>query len=716
VARSSIELIVDASNAINPLKRVTSETRKLEAAVRDANGRLRDAKGRFVAVGNSAKKSAGGISSLTGAVKKLAIAAAVVGAGKFIFAKTAELEKQTRSLQVLTGSLDTAKGIIEELQAFGAVTPFTSSELIDTAKRLKAFGVETTKLVDITKRLGDVAGATGADLGGITTAFGQIQAKGKLQTEELLQLQERGVDLAGVLKKEYNLTGEEFSKALQKGQISAEAAEFALKKLTDTGGMYANGAISQSDTLAGKFSTLIDSIEELARKIGEILKPAIKGILDLAILAIGEINSLIFAATNPGAVSARRDIEQGRFPTNVQGARELFEGTGPGGKGLSGIIKQAQEFSRSGFFGGTFDQIQNRLMQERLKEMDAAAKPKVTPEALTAPALTTGTGTGTGTGSTKTLRERKDLTAEMNALLEKQQQLAHSTDEIAKSRIKLEIEYQRILEAQMLPLVEQRAVRDAEIAHEKDIAKVMTEKFNLIAKSNEVRLDGVKNVFENVFAEGQKIDDQIKGQEEKMRNLYKSIGDSIQSGIVDSLVAAVDGTKNLAEIAQGVLKDIGKTLIQFGLNTFFNSLGSGGSGGLGDAIGRLFKADGGPVAGGNPYIVGERGPELFVPGRSGQVVSNEGMKAAMNRYQRTGGASSGLASGGAADTDGVGAVGGAAIDVRYTVERINNVDYVTAEQFQQGMQQAAQRGATEGERRTMRSLQNSTAVRRSLAF
>ena len=711
MARSSIELIVDASKAINPLKTVTAATTKLDSATKGMNQRLRDSKRRFSAQGKSAKKASSDIQGLTGAVKGFVTAAALAGAAKFVFANTAELEKQTRSLQVLTGSLDTAKGIISELQDFGAVTPFTSTELIDTAKRLKAFGVETTKLVDITKRLGDVAGATGADLGGITTAFGQIQAKGKLQTEELLQLQERGVDLAGVLKKEYNLTGEEFSKALQKGQISAEAAEFALKKLTNTGGMYADGAISQSDTLSGKLSTLVDNVQRIAQALGALLAPMLKKIFDLTNNALTQINDLMFAMTNPGAASARKAIQGGRLPFNVQGAAELFEGTGVGGRGLEGMREASTQLAK---MGGNRRDILLRLMQNRLAEMDAKNVPQIDAAPLTLPPLTT--ESRTGAGSKKTLRERKDLTVEMNALLEKQQQLAHSTDEIAKSRIKLEIEYQRILEAQMLPLEEQRAMRDAEIAHEKNIAKVMAEKLNLIAKSNEVRLDGVKNVFENVFAEGQKIDDALEQQAEKMRNLYKSIGDSIQSGIVDALSAAVDGTKSLAEVAQGVLKDIGRTLIQFGLNTFFNSLGSGGTGGAGGALSRLFKADGGPVAGGNPYIVGERGPELFVPGQSGQVVSNEGMKAAMNRYQRTGGASSGLASGGAADTDGVGAVGGAAIDVRYTVERINNVDYVTAEQFQQGMQQAAQRGATEGERRTMRSLQNSTAVRRSLAF
>lgn len=38
-----------------------------------------------------------------------------------------------------------------------------------------------------------------------------------------------------------------------------------------------------------------------------------------------------------------------------------------------------------------------------------------------------------------------------------------------------------------------------------------------------------------------------------------------------------------------------------------------------------FRANGGPVSAGSPYIVGERGPELFVPGRSGSIVPNDKM-------------------------------------------------------------------------------------------
>lgn len=91
---------------------------------------------------NRVNKAAG---TLQGTVGKLVGAFAGIQAAKFVFFKTAELETQTRSLKVLTGSLGNAQKIIKELQQFGAVTPFTSSELIETAKRLKAFGFETEK-------------------------------------------------------------------------------------------------------------------------------------------------------------------------------------------------------------------------------------------------------------------------------------------------------------------------------------------------------------------------------------------------------------------------------------------------------------------------------------------------------------------------------------------------------------------------------------------
>ena len=233
MAQSTVRLIVDAQNAINPLKRVNDQTKILSKNTNALKGRLDKSNKSLRDTGKSAKTAQTGVKGLVGALKPLLAALAVVGTARFVFVKTAELETQRKSLEVLTGSLEKTNKIIKELQDFGSVTPFTSSELIEQSKRLKAFGFETDELADSVKRLSDIAGATGADLSGIATAFGQIRAKGKLQQEENLQLLERGVDITTELKRITKLQGEEFESAMRKGEIGADLVNQAFLNLTD---------------------------------------------------------------------------------------------------------------------------------------------------------------------------------------------------------------------------------------------------------------------------------------------------------------------------------------------------------------------------------------------------------------------------------------------------------------------------------------------------
>ena len=307
MAVANIAIEVNGQQAANALKQITTASRQLESAVgstttkiNNQNSATSSASNQLKGYTRSTQVATSATNGLKGAVTSLLGAFTAISAAKFVFAKTAELETQTRSLEVLTGSITKAKTIIQELQQLGAVTPFTSTELIDSAKRLNAFGVEGDKVVETTRRLADVAGATGAELQGLVTAYGQVQAKGRLQGEELLQFQERGVALQEELRKMYGLSGEEFQKALSKGRISAEAVEVAVKRLTDAGGKYANGAIAQSDTLQGKFSTLTDGVEQLARTIGVVLTPALKAIFAQAIQVIDAINAALAAGRGGG--------------------------------------------------------------------------------------------------------------------------------------------------------------------------------------------------------------------------------------------------------------------------------------------------------------------------------------------------------------------------------------------------------------------------------
>ena len=287
MAVANIAIVVNGQQAANALKQITTASRQLESAVGGTTAKVNNQNAATSSASNQLKgytKSTQAATAATngfkGAATNLLGVFTAISAAKFVFAKTAELQAQTKSLEVLTGSASKANQIIKELQQLGAVTPFTSTELIDSAKRLNAFGVEGDKVVGTTRRLADVAGATGAELQGLVTAYGQVQAKGRLQGEELLQFQERGVALQEELRKMYGLSGEEFQKALSKGRISAEAVEVAIQRLTDAGGKYANGAVAQSGTLQGKFSTLQDSVDELARVIGQKLAPALSSFID----------------------------------------------------------------------------------------------------------------------------------------------------------------------------------------------------------------------------------------------------------------------------------------------------------------------------------------------------------------------------------------------------------------------------------------------------
>jgi tape measure domain-containing protein len=628
MAESIVKLIVDATQGVRSLGRFKKATNEVEGAFIDANGRLRDAKGRFLAAGAAADKASLSFGNLSKTLSVLAAKATaaftIVQAARFVFVKTAEIEKQAKSLEVLTGSVDKAKNIIKELQDFGSVTPFTSSELIETAKRLKAFGVDTEKLVETTKRLGDVAGATGADLDGIATAYGQIQAKGKLQTEELLQLQERGVDLAGVLKKEYGLTGEEFSKALQKGQISAEAAEFALRKLTETGGQYAGGAIAQSDTLSGKFSTLQDNIDSLARRIGAVLSPAIKGVVGLAIDALNTVNQLLTASERSKA-----------FGLNIQQRKK--------------ILRQAEEEAKEIALirgGGKLDPaVFNQLKQERERDLIEAYGfeqgliiPEITaPKIAELPALSAGTSKSTGRTGRATrrgpdpvgvARNLAQLAKDRVQAFEDQALLASAVNETERKNFQLNIDIaelqknakgfaQEDVDAQIAARIALENKRNEAEAYKKTIAETAKEEADSLAR--------FLSDFDAAF---QELDAKAKAQADKMDALYASIGQTISTSIVDSLTAAVDGTKRLSDVASDTLRSLASILLKFGLNSLLGGLA--GDDGVG-VFSKLFgRAKGGTVMGGTSYIVGERGPELFTPGRSGSIAPNSSMGGGAN--------------------------------------------------------------------------------------
>ena len=107
------------------------------------------------------------------------------------------------------------------------------------------------------------------------------------------------------------------------------------------------------------------------------------------------------------------------------------------------------------------------------------------------------------------------------------------------------------------------------------------------------------------------------------------------------------------------------------------------------------RAAGGPVTGQQPYMVGERGPELFVPGTGGSVVNNNDLRSAM------GGGSNGSKA--------------PVLNMKFETTSINGVEYVSRDQLESAMavtrRQAANDGASRGMNMTLDKIQNSPSTR-----
>jgi|GEM_PF-1525936 len=128
----------------------------------------------------------------------------------------------------------------------------------------------------------------------------------------------------------------------------------------------------------------------------------------------------------------------------------------------------------------------------------------------------------------------------------------------------------------------------------------------------------IRSQVEAQISQNDVLKAQIKSAEE-LKGLYSDIGMTIKSGVIDAIQGAIDGTKSLQDVATGLLNKIANKLLDVATNfALFGTMSGTGTGG-GLLGGLIPRAKGGSVSGGTPYLVGERGPELFMPGRSGGI-------------------------------------------------------------------------------------------------
>lgn len=207
--------------------------------------------------------------------------------------------------------------------------------------------------------------------------------------------------------------------------------------------------------------------------------------------------------------------------------------------------------------------------------------------------------------------------------------------------------------------------------------------------------DNMGNAFGQAF---QEIINGSSSAQEALANMMRSIGENFIN-----MAAQIIAKQTTMVILGTILKALGIGGGAFGGGGFSsNAAGFGGSVDAGiPALPNIpdysgaFRANGGPVSAGSPYVVGEHGPELFVPGRNGSVVSNSGLRDAM----------------GAAP----GSSGSPVLSMSFQTTSIGGVEYVSRDQLEAAMaetrRQATRDGASRGMSMTLDRIKQSPQTR-----
>ncbi|MBV8971634.1 MAG: tail tape measure protein [Sphingomonadaceae bacterium] len=109
-------------------------------------------------------------------------------------------------------------------------------------------------------------------------------------------------------------------------------------------------------------------------------------------------------------------------------------------------------------------------------------------------------------------------------------------------------------------------------------------------------------------------------------------GSAIDSALTKAIKNGSLGFDDLKKVALATLAEIAASAVKADLGAIFGGGSDGGGsllGSLGGAVASLFggapgRATGGPVTGGQAYLVGERGPEVFVPTAAGRIAPAAG--------------------------------------------------------------------------------------------
>jgi len=596
------------------------------------------------------QNSLGGLGS---AAKLAGGAIAAIGAARIgrAFLNTArQIETLQQRFKFLFGTAEEGAKAFDQLADFAGTVPFSLEEIAAASGVLAVVSKDAEELRTNLELTGNVAAVTGLDF---RTAGEQIQRSlsGGIGAADLLR--EKGVRNLLGFKDGVKVTAEETAEALERvfgpdgkfGEAALALAStfdglvsmvgdkmFNFQRLVmDAGPFDFLKAIvgTLNDTLSEQFGDIEKAAERIGAGIVHSAETAIVGsgyILDAMMpvfKVFQESYNNILAATN-------------QLPATIKTLGVIgFLLLGIKGKAIVLAIGYVMDYAVA-----AYATIGDALA--KAKEMAATAA-----EAIGM------------TGTAQRLRgEAADIRAEMNGLREQFDTTGVAADEAGEMNMTFidRIESGEVVLGaygqKLYELVLQLREKQEALKKTAEQAKELEDAINgtgEATKRSEVTFKNLKDTFIDTF---DKMYEKFDPVQEGV-NLLTQGFETFKKGVGDAFADAILGAKNLTEalgqVAKAIFKQLISGIIQIGLEIFvFDILREKLKGirneqsklnqqlgvelGLraalafftgGSSIGIPFLAEGGPAKRNHPYIVGEQGPELFVPNNSGTVVPND---------------------------------------------------------------------------------------------
>lgn len=255
------------------------------------------------------------------------LGAALGALGVYAVKAGGELQNVQVAMTNMLGSAEKATAFVKELQDFAANTPFEFNDVTKASQKFLAFGFTAEQIIPTLTAVGDAAAGVGAGQDGVnrlTIALGQIAAKGKLASQEIMQITELGIPAWQLLADKLGTDVATAQDMVTKRMVDSQMALDAL-----VGGMenrYGGMMEQQSGTIIGTWSNLMDGLGQLASQTGLAIAEALN--LPELFSSIGEWLSNFAAVLQEGGI---REAILSCIPPEVQLAIIAF------GTALTGI-------------------------------------------------------------------------------------------------------------------------------------------------------------------------------------------------------------------------------------------------------------------------------------------------------------------------------------------------------------------------------------------